>query len=230
MNWREQAEALAREQYPREACGLVVVVAGRERWWPCRNVAESDQHFVVDPADYAAAEDAGTIVAVVHSHCGIGPEPSEADRVACEASGLEWHIVSVPNCRWESLRPSGYQSPLVGRPFVHGILDCYSLVRDWYHRERGILLPDYDRGVEWWTRGGNLYLDHFREAGFVEVDDLQPGDSVLMQICSPVPNHAAVYLGDNLILHHLQDRLSSVDVFGGYYLKHTVRKVRYAGG
>jgi hypothetical protein len=52
-------------------------------------------------------------------------------------------------------------------------------------------------------------------------DNLKVGDCFLMQVASPVPNHAAVYLGDGLILHHLQGRLSSRDVYGGYWQKVT---------
>ena len=48
-----------------------------------------------------------------------------------------------------------------------------------------------------------------------------------MQVASPVPNHAAVYLGDGLILHHLQGRLSSRDVYGGYWQKITTHILRY---
>jgi cell wall-associated NlpC family hydrolase len=48
-----------------------------------------------------------------------------------------------------------------------------------------------------------------------------------MQVASPVPNHAAVYLGDGLILHHLQGRLSSRDVYGGYWQKVTTHALRH---
>jgi cell wall-associated NlpC family hydrolase len=75
----------------------------------------------------------------------------------------------------------------------------------------------------------NLYLDNFGSAGFHTTDlaDLQVGDVLLMQVASPVPNHAAVYLGDGLILHHLQGRLSSRDVYGGYWHKVTTHALRH---
>jgi cell wall-associated NlpC family hydrolase len=59
------------------------------------------------------------------------------------------------------------------------------------------------------------------------LEELQYGDAILMQLASPLPNHAAVYLGDQLILHHLQGRLSSRDLYGGYYLKSTARVLRH---
>jgi cell wall-associated NlpC family hydrolase len=48
-----------------------------------------------------------------------------------------------------------------------------------------------------------------------------------MKCNSAVPNHAAIYLGNNTILHHLVDRLSSKDVYGGYWLKATVCVLRH---
>lgn len=232
-------------EYPREACGLVIVRNGRQIYRRCINRATSpEDHFVIDANDFAIAEDAGEIVALVHSHPDGRARPSEADRVSCEASGLKWTILSVmPGeegpyvAEVFELEPEGYEAPLVGRPFHHGVLDCYSVVRDWYARERGIALPNFERRDGWWDDGhSNLYLDHFREAGFEPVGqypkDLEAGDVILMQIRSRnrVPNHAAVYLGDGRMLHHMAGRLSSVDVYGGMWREATILVVRRGAG
>jgi len=217
------------EAFPHEACGLLIIRKGREAYVRCRNIAVGTDQFVIHPEDYAAADTEGEIVAVVHSHPGLPPEPSQADRVACEASGLPWYIVGIPSQTWARIEPSGYVAPLVGREWSHGVLDCYALVRDWFDRERGVSLPDFVRFDEWWKRGENLYLENFAAAGFYVIDPaaLQAGDCFLMQVASPVPNHAAVYLGDDMILHHLQGRLSSRDVYGGYWQKNTTHILRY---
>lgn len=227
MSWRDDALAHAMAEIPREACGLLVVRKGREVYRPCRNLATGDDQFIIAPDDYEAAEAEGEIIAVVHSHPFIPPEPSQADLVSCEATGLEWHIVSVPNGTWRSFRPSGYVAPLVGRVFSHGVLDCYAIIRDWYAQERGIELLDFDRSDGWWHRGQNLYLENFGKAGFSVCEELHEGAVLLMQIGAPVPNHAAIYLGDDMILHHVQGRLSSRDIYGGYWRKHTTRVLKY---
>ena len=59
------------------------------------------------------------------------------------------------------------------------------------------------------------------------MEELQYGDAILMQLGAKLPNHAAVYIGDQLILHHIQDRLSSRDVYGGYYVKSTAMVLRH---
>lgn len=233
----------AEKEYPNEACGLVVVRQGREKYRPCKNFALDSEHFIISAQDYAEAEEQGDIVAVVHSHPDAPATPSEADKVSCEVSGLVWHIVSVDSINGiptaselVALEPCGYRAPLVGRQFFHGVLDCYSLIRDWYQQTRGIVLKQFDRADDWWNDGkSDLYTQGFPEAGFVSVGseaELQEGDVLLMQIRSNngVPNHAAIYLGDGLILHHLHGRLSSRDVYGGYWREVTRQIVRYNGG
>ena len=227
-----QAAALehAKAEFPKESCGLVAVVKGRRRYFPCQNIAETpDEHFVLDPADYAATQDKGEITAVIHSHPKTNHAPSQADRVACEKSGLPWYVVNPQTEAWGQCQPEGFELPYVGREFVFGLVDCYSLCRDWYKREWGLDLKDYDRRDQFWLRGQSLYIDNFANEGFrrILIEDLQPGDAVIMQLNATLPNHAAVYLGDQMILHHLQGRLSSRDLYGGYYLKNTACALRH---
>ena len=228
-DWRAEALQHALRDAPRESCGLVVIRKGREVYRPCRNIAVQTDQFVLCPEDYEAAEADGEVVAVVHSHPNASPQPSQADLVSCEATGLEWHIVNVPTGNWHSFKPQGYIAPLVGRVFSHGVLDCYAVIRDWYQQDRGITLLDFDRHDGWWGRGQNLYLDNFGKAGFERCEAIHDGAVLLMQIGSPVPNHAAIYLGDNMILHHLQGRLSSRDIWGGYWQKHTTHILKHTG-
>jgi len=230
----------AESQYPRECCGLIIVVRGREKYIPCRNVAIGTEHFVLPAEDFADAETQGAVMAVVHSHPDTAASPSQADLVACEESGVPWHIVRVDSVDGApraldlvTFEPSGYQAPLIGRDFSHGVLDCYALIRDWYKQERGIQLPDFPRPDDWWNDGkSDLYTDGFKSAGFRLLGDddvLLEGDMILMQIRSGngVPNHGGVYIGDGLILHHQYGRLSTRDVYGGYFQEVTRSILRY---
>ena len=220
---------------PRECCGVAIVRRGKLRYVPCKNLyAGADRDlFLIDPTDYAEAEEQGAVVAIVHSHVNLPPVPSMADLVGIEETKLPWVIVNHPVGHHTITEPSGYQAPMIGRPFVHGVLDCYSLIRDWYQRELGVVLPDgHPRADRWWEKGGDLYRENFAGAGFVEIDerDLQPGDVILMQNMARVPNHGAIYLGGNLILHHVMGRLSSRDVWGGAWRKNATHYLRFAKG
>lgn len=222
----EAVRAHAAEAAPRECCGVIVVARGKAKYRPCRNLAESGQQFVIDPADYAAAEDAGEIVMIVHSHPNMAPTPSQADMVGIESTGLPWLIVNHPIGTHALMAPSGYRAPLIGREFVHGVLDCLTLIQD-YFQNLGITLPQYQRDHLWWQKGQNLYLDLYQDCGFEMVDDIRTHDVVLMQIASPVPNHGGVILADGHLLHHQAGRLSSRDVYGGWYRKITTHVLRH---
>lgn len=222
-------KAHAEAEFPRECCGLVTVRKGKEKYLPCRNMSPGTEQFSMHPEDYAAAEDHGSITMIVHSHPNGSPSPSQADRVGCEASGLPWLIIGFPSLETYEFAPMGYMAPLIGRVFSHGILDCYSLIRDYYRQELRIELPDFERENEWWLKGQDLYRENFKKAGFspIAVEDLRPHDVILMQISAPKTNHGAVYLGDGKILHHPMNRLSGRDVFGGFWLKHATVFLRH---
>jgi len=227
---KDQIIEHGREEVPKECCGLIAVVKGRRRYFPCKNIAEGpEEHFIIDPNDYIRTEDKGEIIAVVHSHPSYSPKPSEADLVACESSELPWFIFNPENKEWDYCEPKGFELKYVGREFSHGIVDCYTLWKDFYERELGIKMNEYFRRDDWWSRGENLYLDNYKREGMREIsqDEIEYGDIILMHICSDVPNHAAIYIGDSIILHHVQGRLSSRDVYGGYYKKNTAKVIRH---
>lgn len=230
-------------EYPRECCGLIVSRDGVETYLPCRNAAATpSEQFVIPGEDYARAEDSGEIVTLVHSHPGAPARPSAADKAMCEASGIAgWIIVSlgvqgdgsIAVDDWCEFGPSGYIAPLIGRQFVHGVHDCWSLIRDWYRTERGVELLDFERTDGWWDDGhSSLYMDNYRAVGGVDVGpnaELQVGDVLLMQIRSrnAVPNHAGVYIGDGLFLHHMHGRLSGRTVWGGMWKQCLRTVLRY---
>lgn len=237
----------AEAEYPREACGLIIAKGKKEHYVPCRNTATGQRdQFCMPAEDWAAAEDQGEVLAVVHSHPDHAPYPSEADRVACESIGLPWVIVSVREGKYESLHqfaPSGYRAPLLGRPFFHGVLDCYSMIQDVYQREFGIGLKEWEREDDWWNAGKDYYMDRFEQTGFRKLrpdETVLVGDVILMAVHAPVANHAGVYLDKrplseaphlfkvpNAMIHHLYGRLSERVVYGGYWAEQTRAILRH---
>lgn len=213
---------------PNEACGLVIVFKGRQKYIPCRNLASGDDFFL-DPEDQAKAEDLGEIIGVLHTHVNYTSRPSEADIVGCNASKVPWLIYSFLDQTHTVLNPERHRPPLVGRVWYHGVQDCYTLLQDYYAQELNITLRDYPRQLEWWYKGDNLYEENFAKEGFQVVTDnsLQKHDILLMYNGAPVLNHAGIYVGDDQFLHHVPNRLSSRDVYGGYWRGITRYAIRH---
>jgi len=247
QTWLSDAFKHAEREYPKESCGLVYKasylhwdqpVDDQLAYFPCRNLSVEKDLFYIHPEDYAECEDRGDVLQVVHSHPNYPPEPSQADLVACEQGNLPWTIIGWPSKKYRQIVPKGYKAPLVGRQFTFGLLDCYTLIRDYYKEVVGITLNDYERENYFWERGEDLYEENFRKEGFEEVEftDIKKHDLILMAIKSKVINHAAVFLGHRnfngktevpVILHHVQDRLSEEVVYGGFWHKNMRKVIRH---
>jgi len=217
-----KAHALA--QFPKEACGLVVVVKGRSKYMPCRNIHEKPEYFFyVSPEDFVKAESIGEIVAVAHSHPITSSKPSVDDEVGQAEDEIPWIIYSVKDDTFTEFSGCA-KPPLYGRQYSHGSLDCLSFVRDFYLQEMDIFIKNYHRDDEWWNKGQNLYLDNYEAEGFYiikDISEMQYGDLLLLTMQSNVVNHGAIYLGKNKVGHHLTNRLSSVDIYGDFLRSRT---------
>ncbi|CDH02189.1 hypothetical protein XBFM1_2510044 [Xenorhabdus bovienii str. feltiae Moldova] len=91
-----------------------------------------------------------------------------------------------------------------------------------------IELPDFERSDGWWERGENLYIKNYADAGFTECSsELQVGDVIIMQVQANEPNHAGVYIGDRLMLHHMYGQISNRVPYDGYWQERAIIALRY---
>lgn len=236
----------AAKEYPKECCGVVV----NKEYIPCRNVAEDPLNFFsIDPIDLVRAETKGTIDAYVHSHPNGVAEPSEPDRVQMNKHNKVWLICGyTPDETIEVKKhtPTDYILPLIGRNYYHGLQDCYTLIKDYYYRELNIVLNDYDRSDNWWLKESNksLYLDNFKNEGFLEVKDdtILKHDVILFKLGRTFHiNHAGIFLGDgdlksevttkvignSLFIHHPYNKLSVREIYGDIWNKRKVYVIRH---
>jgi len=203
----------AKIAYPKEACGFVLEVSGEVFLCPCANVARNPYiDFEIAPSDEAKAAKMGAIVAVYHSHPDSDSGLTDTDLAASEATEYTYICVGFPNTRSISMHHAGkIDLPYTGRMFQHGVVDCYTLIRDYYSRELGIVFPNFFRQDSWWEKGQNIYEDNLAGTGFVPITEVKRHDLLLFKIRSRVSNHAAIALGDGTMLHHLYGRLSKYD-------------------
>ena len=198
-----------------ECCGFVI---DNKTYMPCKNISPiPTETFEISPDDWIQAETIGEITAIVHSHPNGLPILSEADQIYQQQTAVDWWLVCD-----NQIHKFRYIKPLLGRKFEHGKTDCLSIVRDAYMLA-GIDLPNYERADDWWHNGQNLYLDLLPKNGFerVNAEDIQEGDIILVCLGSETPNHAAVYIGNQQILHHCPERLSKRDTYGGFWRNYT---------
>jgi len=228
----------AQRNYPYEACGLILS-SGKKRpkIIECKNEASDPANqFMISPVEYVKALKIGKVIGVWHTHVNCSVNASDADRVGCEATAVPWFIIAINDedgrlklSEMVKIEPQGFVMPYLERPYVEGQFDCYSLVRDDYHREFGIDLRDYPRIEEDGTHGRTLFQKRFADEGFVRLIDKEPevGDVFLIQTASATPEHMAVYIGNEMIMHHCHDRLSRRDIYGGYWAFHTSHHLRH---
>ena len=125
---------------------------------------------------------------------------------------------------------------LLGREFIHGQQDCYSLVRDFFKDNFKLEFTDYARPDDWWTLGEDLYMENFKKEGFEIIDislrDIRIADCFLVAIpdrrCSITPtNHAAIYVGNNEVIHHPLGGQSKPSPYRGALRNFTTHIVRH---
>lgn len=244
------AKRHAREEYPKESCGLVV----GGKYYPCRNAAEDPLNdFVIHMGDQAKAMSYGPFQAVIHSHPHVDYSkeailwPTQSDMEYQIKTGVPWAIVPVDGDRISDLVIWGGDTPiapLVGRKFVPGITDCYAIIRDIFRLGREelakqdiewpldpVLLPEVPRDHGWWDKGQDLYEDHFRKFGFKEItfNEAKPGDVFLINVGkTEIINHGGVLIGNNLLIQHFPERLST-RAPAGLWARQAKKWIRYVG-
>jgi len=231
MIWKEKALEHAKQEDPKESCGLLLNIRGKEEYFPCRNLSmTAHQCFIIDPEDYVRADNTGDITAIVHSHPVTQPVASEADKISCEESNLPWHIVNPKTETWGYYEPCGYKPDLIGQPWVWGVSDCWSLVRRYYKEKLNIELRDWERPTTPEEFINNPMFERCAEAtGFRELkndEKLKNGDLLFMSILANGLNHVAIFL-DGDVLHHLTDRLSCKEPYNQWLQKCTGKRLRY---
>lgn len=235
---KKAINAHANAEYPREACGVIV----NKEYIPCRNISADDAQFEIDPMDLVGAGKEGKIKAYVHSHPDGSCQPSMPDLVQMNLHGLPWIISNGTEVALH--KPSDYQAPLLGREYHHGLMDCYTLVKDYYQRELGITLNDYVRTDAWWESADSkpLYLDNFKAEGFVEVDIIKEHDLILCRLGRTAHvNHALIFIGDGqlssentedvisdcLVLHHPYNQMSLREMYGEQWQRRAAIIIRH---
>jgi len=215
-------------EYPREGCGIIGIVKGKKRWFPCKNVANSKDDFIMSSEDWFAIKNKADIFAIVHSHPDAENTASPADIANCNALGVPYYIFSYPDMDLNIVEPTVFTNPLAGREYKFGEKDCFEAMRD-YLSAQGIQIPARAMFEDnWWEKG----LDYFNEKiiaqwGFKKVLTPKRNDLLIFQMSEAVADHCGVYLGNDIFFHHAENRLSCRESLYPLWGKHIVGIYRH---
>jgi proteasome lid subunit RPN8/RPN11 len=196
-------------EYPKEGCGVLAVSKGKLGWYPCNNVAQNRDDFILDSKQYMKLSRTMDIVGIIHSHPDKSPEPSLMDKKYCNALGIKYYIFSYPDMELFVLEPEDNITTLYGREYEFGVSDCFEASRD-YLASVGINIPKRIPFEDnWWEKGLDYFSEeHLNEWNFNKVDEPQPNDLLIFKVAADAPNHCGVYIGNDIFYHHAVNRLS----------------------
>ena len=148
----------------------------------------------------------------------------------CNENTIRVVLVYWPSGRSKLLSPLSFRDnqPYEGRQYLLNKADCYRLAVEYYEREYQKFLTEYLADDSWLRaqmnpRTYNLMLRKYAENGFEKVSSIQKGDALLINTVGDVgdPNHIAIYLGDDSILHHIPNKLSCVQQYTSFWKSRT---------
>lgn len=234
MNWLTQEQksnikAEAIQKPTEEICGFVLesgqVVS-------VENIHEDKEfNFRIAPESIIKYEEKG-IKGIWHTHTK-DPNFSPTDQVVMRGDTLPWAVYCIATNTFTEADFSK-PAPLLGRPFIYGIWDCYALVRD-YLNEAGIELPQWPRGDygEWELSDFREFDENWSNYNVKPVynKDYQQYDIVCMNL-GPFNghiDHVGVFTDQGrTVLHHPANRLSKKHKWGQWMAQRTILVLRPA--
>ena len=224
----EEIQQHFEKEYPREACGVIGIIKGKRQWFPCENLAQGTENFVLSSKDYLNIKSKADILGIVHSHPDASNKASEHDIDCCNALGIPYYIFSYPDMELNIVEPKKRAYPLIGREYEFGIKDCFEAMRDWLEKENIYIPPREPFEDDWW----NNDLDYFTEENIKnwnhkKVDSPKKNDVLIFKIREKVANHCGVYLGNDIFFHHAENRLSCRENLYPFWIQHLVGIYRY---
>ena len=218
-------------EYPREGCGIIAVKKGKKRWFPCTNVAKSDEEFIIDSNEYLKLLRTTDIIGIVHSHPDSSSEPSESDIKQCNALGIPYYIFSYPDMDLTVLKPEKNTTELFGREYEFGVTDCFEATRDYLEAQNIEIAPRALFEDDWWEKEGLDYFtsDTIKEWGGrpVDISEMEKNDVLIFKVHAEINNHCGVYLGNDIFYHHAVNRLSCRESLFPLWHKYLIGAYRY---
>ena len=230
MDYLSEIEEHFKTEYPREACGVLGVVKGKTHWFPCTNIADDEEDFIIDSSEYLKLKRTTDIIGIIHSHPDASCDASDTDIKYCNALAIPYYIFSYPDMELNIVQPTSNSTSLYGREYEFGVTDCFEAARDYLASKNISISSRAAFEDDWWEKD----LDYFTEDLIKEWDlvsvplsDLRENDVLVFNVKSDIPNHCGVYIGNEYFYHHAQQRLSCRESLYPFWHKYLKGAYRY---
>jgi cell wall-associated NlpC family hydrolase len=123
---------------------------------------------------------------------------------------------------------------LLNKPFTGiGNQDCFKLAIDFFWDNFQIRIPNYARPSDWSSDKLDLMRILPDHCGFETITDwrlkdLRPADVLCIAVGESNPNHFAVYVGDDKIVHHRYGRFSNEETLRDFWRRQTAFILRHS--
>jgi proteasome lid subunit RPN8/RPN11 len=230
---KSQIIALAHQTPNEEICGFIYYTPTNElKVYPANNIAYTSRanDFEIDPVDYLRCDSLGVIVGIYHSHPSNQEAFSPCDLEYIEEVGVPLYLYTVGTGKWQEFIPATYNVDLIRLPYIWGLYDCYSIIRNGLRQRVGIHIPDYDRdesfGSDEKSKGEIInHIDIFNcviiGRGRHDLNKLQVNDILLFNTPSrsrTLPVHLGLFVGDSNFIHHPEHQLSCKQFLDGEWI------------
>lgn len=202
----------AASYFPDEEIGGIILEDGTVEFF--KNISKNKKsHYLANLAETSKFED--RVYCTFHTHVGESDHNlSKYDVLISEKTKTPMLVYCPKINNYTFYEPTGLKIPLIGRPFILGILDCVELVKDYYKDCLNIDLPDdeyfflrmlsyEDMAKSSYNKEENLniFIDYYKRMGFRETDDLKRGDILFFAEKNIKPAcHVYVYDGDSVFI------------------------------
>jgi proteasome lid subunit RPN8/RPN11 len=219
---KEHIKSHALKDHPNECCGLIVEKNTKHEVFKCNNISTSPlTSFSLDPLDYLKCSSQGKIKSVYHSHLEE-EEFSEADKTNSSYHNVNYIMFNIKNNSFREFNPKKQQTLYLNKPFKVGVNDCFTLVRDYINKNTQTQLPqEVCEAYSFGARKENLQkaidlIDEvalsyvkkdFLKISVSHIKELKKSDILVIGLReNNTPLHLAVYLGNNMVIHHPRNK------------------------
>lgn len=211
---------------PKESCGFIYTTEKDVNTFACKNISvEPEEAFEIEQDQYFDCCRHGQVIGIYHS--GRDAAFSLSDIHNADNWPLPLYLYSTNEDSFKTYIPKNYRTDYIGRQFIWGVYDCYTLVKDYYRREKNIHLGDYDCDESYETGQKQDIMLNLGKEGFLQSSDISSANEsdVLIFKCGN-EWHIGVYLGNNSFLHQPlrgQSRIEAIDGFWAKNLKFVLK-------